>query len=169
VRALDELLPDYDHHEVHAVEIDADAQTAVAAFLATPAAPGNVVRVLLRLRGIRTSATIEGLLTTIGFSVLWRTPTEVVVGGAGRPWTRRGRIHAFEDARPGDVRIAVDVRAIPLERGGCTLTTETRIAATDDESRRAFGRYWRVVRPFSSLIRRRWLRAARATAQTPAR
>ena len=167
MRALDDLLPDYDHHEVHAVEVDADPGTAVAAFLATPAAPGRVVRALLRLRGLRTSATIEGLLTTIGFSVLRRTPTEVVVGGAGRPWTRRGGIHAFEDARPGDVRVAVDIRAIPLARGGCALTTETRIAATDAESRRAFGRYWRAVRPFSGLIRRHWLRAARAAAEKP--
>jgi hypothetical protein len=39
------------------------------------------------------------------------------------------------------------------------LTTETRIAAVDDAARRAFTWYWRIVGPFSALIRRRWLRA----------
>jgi hypothetical protein len=42
----------------------------------------------------------------------------------------------------------------------CTLlTTETRIYATDASTRRAFARYWRVIYPGSSLIRRMWLRA----------
>jgi hypothetical protein len=29
----------------------------------------------------------------------------------------------------------------------------------DDDARRAFRRYWFLVRPFSGLIRRRWLAA----------
>jgi hypothetical protein len=165
VRALDVVLPQFDHNEVHAIELDADPERAVASFLAAPAAPGPVVRMLLRLRGVRSRPTIEGLLTGIGFSLLSRTPTEVVFGGAGRPWTARGGIHALADARPGEVRVAVDVRATPLEKGRCVLSTETRIHAADDAARGAFRTYWRVVGPFSGLIRRRWLRVARSTAQ----
>jgi hypothetical protein len=160
VRGLDEILPTLDRHEAHAIDVDADPATAVAAFLAAPSAPGRLVGALLRLRGVRRSPTIESLLTTIGFAVLRRTPTEVVVGAAGRPWTARGGMRAFADARAGDVRVAVDVRAVRREGGGCTLSTETRIQATDAASRKAFGRYWRLVGPFSALIRRRWLRAA---------
>jgi hypothetical protein len=40
-----------------------------------------------------------------------------------------------------------------------TLTTETRVQLTDANARRAFRRYWLVIRPFSGLIRRAWLRA----------
>ncbi|HET9286342.1 MAG TPA: hypothetical protein VFO26_02180 [Gaiella sp.] len=165
MRALDVVLPEFDHHEVHAIELDADPERAVAAFLAAQAAPGRVVGMLFRLRGIRTRPTIEGLLTGIGFSVLSRSSSEVVIGGAGRPWTARGGIRALADARPGEVRVAVDVRASPLDRGRCVLSTETRIQAVDDEAREAFRKYWRVVGPFSGLVRRRWLRAARAIAQ----
>jgi len=44
----------------------------------------------------------------------------------------------------------------------CTLlTTETRVYATDAGTRRRFARYWRVIYPGSSLIRRMWLRAVR--------
>jgi hypothetical protein len=39
------------------------------------------------------------------------------------------------------------------------LTTETRVLLTDEASRRAFARYWLLIRPFSGLIRRRWLAA----------
>ena len=40
VRALDVVLPEFDHNEVHAIELDADPERAVASFLAAPAAPG---------------------------------------------------------------------------------------------------------------------------------
>jgi hypothetical protein len=50
----------------------------------------------------------------------------------------------------------------------CTLlTTETRVHATDASSRRAFARYWRVIYPGSSLIRRMWLRAVKERAERP--
>ena len=49
MRALDVVLPEFDHNEVHAIELDADLERAVASFLAAPAAPGLVVRMLFRL------------------------------------------------------------------------------------------------------------------------
>jgi hypothetical protein len=39
------------------------------------------------------------------------------------------------------------------------LATETRVLLTEERSRRAFGRYGLLIRPFSGLIRRRWLAA----------
>lgn len=41
----------------------------------------------------------------------------------------------------------------------CTLTTETRVYATDASTRRRFAGYLRVIYPGSALIRRMWLRA----------
>ncbi|HEX2497394.1 MAG TPA: hypothetical protein VHO00_01235 [Actinomycetes bacterium] len=57
-------------------------------------------------------------------------------------------------AAPGSAKMIVNFRTSAGE-----LTTETRVLLTDDRSRRAFGRYWLVIRPFSGLIRRRWLAA----------
>jgi hypothetical protein len=62
-------------------------------------------------------------------------------------------------AEPGWVKIAFDLTAAPAGYG-TLLATETRIAATSDDARRAFGRYWSVVRPGSDLVRASWLRAA---------
>ena len=162
--ALDSILPGFEWHERHERRLSAAPEQAVAAFLATPAAPDLAVRTLFRLRGLRTDATIADAFARMGFEELYRSATDVVVGASGTPWRPRGGIRSFAAGDPGTVRMATDIRAEPAP-GGCVLSTETRIAALDDEARRAFGRYWRVVGPFSALIRRRWLAAAaRSTA-----
>ena len=48
---------------------------------------------------------------------------------------------------------------------GARLETETRVFLTDAAARRRFGAYWLVVRPFSGLTRRLWLRAAKRRAE----
>jgi hypothetical protein len=48
----------------------------------------------------------------------------------------------------------------------CTLTTETRVYATDASTRRRFAGYWRVIYPGSALIRRMWLRAIARRAES---
>ena len=92
-----------------------------------------------------------------------REPDEVVFGASGRPWRPGGGMRTFAETSPGTVRVAVNLRAEPLPGGETRLSTETRIAAVDAGARRAFRRYWLVVGPFSALIRRRWLEAARRT------
>ena len=165
--ALDAFLPEFDAHEVHAVEVEGEPAAAVAALLAGAAAPGVAPRLLLRLRGVRAPATVAELLASLRFEVLHDEPAEVVLGASGRPWTPRGGIRAFAAAGAGEVRVAVDVRAVPAEGGRSVLSTETRIAAVDEQARRAFRRYWRVVGPCSALIRRRWLRDARRRLAAP--
>jgi hypothetical protein len=157
VPAIDHFLPSFDVHERHSIELPVRPQVAVKAALATPVAPDGVVGVLVRLRGVSRSGSIEATLGRIGFEVLERTPVEVVFA-AGTPCRLRGGLRAFTDPRPGTVRVAADFRPAPAA-GGCRLTTETKIAATDQAARRAFRRYWRLVGPFPALIRRRWLRA----------
>ena len=135
----------------------------MATFLAALGRAGRSWRALLS--GCAASAAAQSPKPCSTGSASWpssRTPTEVVLGAAGRPWTARGGIGPFAAARPGEVRVAVDVRAVALGGGRSRLSTETRIAAVDEPARRAFGRYWRVVGPFSGVIRKRWLRGAKA-------
>jgi hypothetical protein len=54
---------------------------------------------------------------------------------------------------------------VAADRGGSRVGTETRIAATDDTARRRFGRYWRLIGPFSSITRREMLAAIRRRAE----
>jgi hypothetical protein len=157
---LDEFLPAYDVVERHERLVHASPADALAAALAAPVAPDGLVRTLFRLRGLhRGGGTVYGAMRGMGFSELVREPDCVVVGAAGRPWTPRGGLVTFDKAGPGQVRMLLEVSATPVG-DGAMLYTETRVAAMDDRSRRAFRRYWLVVGPFSGVIRRRWLAAA---------
>jgi hypothetical protein len=103
---------------------------------------------------------VLGALRGIGFKPLIEEPDCVVLGAAGRPWSPRARLAAFDKAGPGQIRLVFDITATAAGDGLSILATETRIAAMDASARRAFQRYWFVVGPFSAVIRRRWLAAA---------
>jgi hypothetical protein len=120
--------------------------------------------------------------TKTTFIVLAEKPNqEIVVGAlvaAPRGWRPRGERtpEAFkkllDSQQPGFALAAMnfrledcDTKARP-DADPCTvLTTETRIYAPDAASRCAFARYWRLIYPGSSLIRRMWLRAIKKRAE----
>ncbi len=146
---IDDVLPRYDRHELHSVPYARSLDDALAA----PVAADPFVRLLFRLRGVPREGTIADLFEQLRFKELARNENEVVFGAAGTPWRRGGGLRSFASAPPGTVRVAVN-----FQIDGARLSTETRIEAVDDTARRAFLRYWRVVGPFSAVIRRRWLK-----------
>ncbi len=154
---LDELLPEYVARERHERVVDLSAERALAAALEAPL--DRVTRALFALRGLPSARSHAELFRSMRFEELERGETELVVGAAGTPWRPTGGIRPIEQAAQGTVRMALAVGARPLADGRSLLWTETRVAATDDRARRAFRRYWRVVGPFSGLVRRRWLRS----------
>ena len=131
------VLPDFDFREHHSRFIECPPEQAVARILRTKAAPDPLTRALFALRGIPRNGSIRDLMR-------WLDAEEVAPG----VFVRRGRIE-----------IAVAFWAEPAATGA-RLHTETRVRAADRTSGRRFRVYWLVVRPFSGLIRRRWLRAA---------
>src|SRR2546421_12277420 len=151
--AIDQALPEYDFNEFHAIALRLPPDEAVAAALALPVARDPLVRLLFRLRGLPVDGTIGDVFRWMRFTELARTPDEVVVGAAGRPWRPSAGLRPFAEAAPGTVRVVTNFLS-----DGATLSTETRIQAVDEAARRAFARYWRVVGPFSGVIRRRWLK-----------
>lgn len=144
-----------------------EAEPAFRRLLAVDPAGDPVGGLLLRVRGLRFPPTLERAFSTPPFLVLGRAETELVVGLAGAVWRPRGGARRAADGaewsswdEPGTVRVAATLGAEALEPGRSLLVTETAIEAVDGDARRAFLRYWRLVGPFSSLLRRRWLRAA---------
>ena len=69
----------------------------------------------------------------------------------------------------GFAKAAMSFTVEPLDRGWTRLRTETRVFATDPDSRDRFARYWRVITPGSALTRHMWLRAIKVRAEAPAR
>ena len=159
MRPLDDWLPEFDVRELHERRVAARPEASFAAALGIPVAPDRLVGTLFRLRGLPRGGTMESVLRGIGFAELARTPTSLVLGAAGRPWSPRGGIVRWDGAGPGNVRMALALWAVPAGDGSL-LVTETRVAAVDASARRAFRRYWLAVGPFSALVRRRWLVAS---------
>jgi len=155
---LSEVLPDYDVRERHSIPLAAPSQRVFAAVEETTIGEMPVVRLLFRLRGL--SAERErGLLDLEGFARVAEDPgRELVVAAVGRPWRPRGGLRRDVDVRSfsdvGYARMALNVMY-----DGRVLSTETRVHCTDARSRARFRLYWLVIRPFSGLIRRAWLRA----------
>lgn len=162
-----DALPVYHHRERHSIRVAASPERALAAARETRLEDVPLVRALVRLRGLRAAPAgpVWEALRADGFRQLG-ADTLVLVG---KPWILGGRRIAVDDfvafTEPGWAKMAVDLRAEP-NGDGARLTTETRVLLTDRASRRRFAAYWLVVRPFSGLIRRRWLRAARRRAET---
>lgn len=111
-------------------------------------------------------------MTSIGWVVLEEVPgSEIVMGAAARPWNAAvtfngippSRFEAFDE--PGWVKIAWDFTVEPLTRSRSIVTTETRVRATDAESRRRFRRYWALALPGIKLIRYAALRAIKINAE----
>jgi hypothetical protein len=154
-------LPEFDVGERHEATLALPPEQALARFLAVPVAPGTLVALLLRLRGLEPSGSLEDWMTANGFLLLERTPTTFVVGrfvGRGaEAVTDPASWRAAQAAQ--SLKLAADFRAEPVP-GGARLVTETRVAATGRWALAVFRLYWFFVGPFSSLIRRRWLRAA---------
>src|SRR5947207_107749 len=67
---------------------------------------------------------------------------------------------------PGFAPAAMNFRIVDAGPTACTLTTETRVYATDALTRRRFARYCRVIYPGSALIRRMLLRAIARRAES---
>jgi hypothetical protein len=165
---LAQTLPEYHFRERHTRRVEAPPERVFAALRELAVDDSRVGHALFRLRGLGADPALPIFdeMGRFGFEVVAENAEEVVVAAIGQPWKWRGGrrpgdsdLRAF--AEPGYAKIAMN-----FAYDGRTLSTETRVFLTDERSRRVFLRYWLLIRPFSGLIRRIWLRAIerRATA-----
>ncbi len=164
---LADVMPVYHHNERHTIHVEASPARALAAAREAPLADVPLVRALFRLRGLRAagSGPVWDALLAEGFQPFGQDTLVLI----GKPWSPRGGLRRVDDfvgfAEPGWAKMAMELCAVP-DGGGARLETETRVFLTDAVARRRFRAYWLVIRPFSGLIRRRWLRAAKRRAET---
>ena len=166
---LDELMPDYEVSERHAIAVAAPADVTLAAAKEMDLDRSPVVRALFRARevllGSQPDATPHprGLIEemkSIGWGVLAESPgREIVMGGVTKPWEANPVFRALPPdqfrsfSEPDYVKIAWTLRADPAPSGGSTFRTETRAVATDAGARRKFRAYWAFLSPGIILVR----------------
>ena len=156
----DEYLPSYEFSTQHEVAVDAPSDVTDRALREVTFRDVPIVRALLFARGEGARRLDEPVVATMvpRGTVVEDTPGEgMVLSVTGQFWRLRGR---------GPEPPATAVVGFRSRRG--RLSTETRVHVSDPVSRRKFQRYWRVVRPFSGLIRMSILRAAKRRAEAAA-
>ncbi|MFO0750545.1 MAG: SRPBCC family protein [Myxococcota bacterium] len=127
-------------------------------------------RALARLRSSEPPPPLRSRIDDIagpgsGFLRLAEEPgREVVVGSVGHFWqpsipfaaVTADTFAAF--AEPGWGKLAWSLRVDPRTGGGAWVSFDLRVDATDAKAWRRFGRYWRLIGPFSHAIRRALLK-----------
>jgi hypothetical protein len=172
---IDDALPTWHWRSAHATRVAAPPERADTAMRAFGAPDLPLTGVLMRIRGLGRRVfddrPLVQSMARIGMAVLVDEPGTVVLGGALSPWRLAGGHLAMDSldafrafATPGWVRVAAAF-TVHGDGAGSRVGTETRIEATDDAARRRFGRYWRLVGPFSSITRREMLHAIRRRAE----
>jgi len=133
----------------------------------------RIARALFRLRGLpEGNLMLEGMARW-GFVLLAEElEREFVLGLIGRFWIRSPeilRVPAEDFAafnRPGLARAVMNMALSAGEAVAVRLATETRVFCPDEATRCSFQRYWRLIGPFSGLIRKEWLRLIKKQAES---
>ena len=190
---LDDILPVYDFTEVHSIRIKASAEAVFKAVKeVTPADISVVMRVLFSLRSFPEKlAGRQGLdfidqepllfqMMKRGFIMLAEQPPgefifgRVVPDTIGRVWLKSSmQVHEPSDLAgflafnsPGYLSVVANFLITDAEQAGfVTVRTESRTKALSEQARKNFTPYWRIIRPFSGLIRRVWLSAIKRRAE----
>ena len=172
-KLIDEYLPLFHFSETHATEVNAPANVVYSSVLACNLGRSAIVRSLFRLRRLpKCEMNIEGL-QQIGFRLLAkREDREIVFGLVGKFWTSSAGIFPFQPDDfvsfddKGYAKAAGNLLAVPITSHRTRLITETRVQCTSSLSRARFALYWSLIRPFSGLIRREWLRLIKQHAES---
>ena len=171
---IDRVMPLYHERAHYWTVVQASPDVVYGAVLETDLARSVIARGLMALRSFgtqRIAAFRFGELPARGtfFKLSEEPGREIVAGVLGSFWKLRGnvRVGDAESFRaplpPGTAKAAWSFHVEAL-RDETSLTTETRVLCADEESRRRFHRYWKLIGPFSGLIRLEALRLIRRQA-----
>jgi hypothetical protein len=168
---IDEFLPDFDFVEKHDISIRAHAADVVRAANSVDFGESWLLKSLFWLRGLPTeNITLENMRESRFEKLAERPNSELLLGLVGKFWKPSGELKRIDSESFKNFSEAGFAKAVwnfaAEETGDRTiLTTETRVKCLDDESRRSFGWYWTIIRPFSGLIRMEMLRLIKQRAE----
>jgi len=177
---LDDAMPEYQFFERHSTRIYAQPEQVIQAVRESRFSDMKSLETLLRIRAaaLRIHDTSNFLLdkrvldafSSSGYLSVGNEHEIAVFGGANvlaKHVLRVNTLQEFTDYREqGAVKMAFNFRVEDAGQGWSTVSTETRVLATDDLTRRGVGRYWRLIVPGSGLLRRQWLESIRRAAES---
>jgi hypothetical protein len=173
---IDELLPDWDCRSRYARQIAAEPPQVWAALHTVTYRELPLTKLLMSVRTAGRARLDGPLAEGLRMPVLGQAEArEAVLGQVARYWTPRPVTGPATSrtpegfarfAEPGWAKAALSLQLTPLPGGRTLLAAETRVLATDPAARRAFARYWRLIRAGGAgLIRLELLRAVARRAE----
>jgi hypothetical protein len=177
---LDDVMPEYQFYERHSARIHARPEQVMQSVRQSTFGDMKSLVTLLKIRAaaLRIHETGDSLhdkrvldaFLESGY-LFGGSDQEVVMAGA---WNARAKrrpdvrtLQDFADYREqGAIKMAYDFIVEDAGGGWSTITTETRVLALDDLTRRGMGRYWRLIVPGSGLLRRQWLEGIKKRAES---
>jgi hypothetical protein len=190
---LDDILASYDFTEVHTIRIKATREVAFRATLDTTLSEiSGIVRLLFFLRelpekmvghqlgSLKSGQPLLRQMLEDGFTKLSEEPAREIVFGTivpgqiGRVWKKSSsmRVNIADSSQfiafkhPDYLQVVANMLVTDSEEPDTVIVrTESRTRALSPQARKNFHPYWRIIRPFSGLIRRFWLRGIKRRAE----
>jgi hypothetical protein len=178
---LDRFMPEYDVVERHHINVAAPADVTFTALMEMDLEDSRVIRAIFKSRELLLGADadrtphasgIVAVTRELGWGVLADVPGhEIVMGAVTQPWKANvvfrslpvAEFAAFNE--PNHVKIVWTLRADSVSDDTSVARTETRVVATDAESREKFRWYWARFSPGIVLIREISLRLVKKEAE----
>ena len=172
-KLLDEILPKYDVSAKYSIRVNAPPER-IYRVLDEGLPVGALTKLLMVLRGLprlfrksRSNTTSENAF----YRLKQLENREIVIGIIGQFWKPVSvpiKIHSLDEflnfEKDGFCKAALNLRIEEQKPGLCDVTTETRVLSYGS-ALSSFNEYWRVIAPFSGLIRREILRKIKAKAE----
>ncbi len=177
---LDDVMPEYQFHERHSARVHARPEQVMQAVRESTFGDMRSLATLLKIRaaalrihdgdGLAQNRRVLEAFAASGF-LSGNSEHEIVMfGGAnvrlGRPLGVRTQQEFEQYREQGGIKMAYNFSVEDAGGGWSRVSTETRVLALDDNTRRGMGRYWRLIVPGSGLLRRQWLDAIRRRAES---
>lgn len=131
----------------------------------------TLTHLLFQLRGINVpKGTNVSTPNQSNFILLEKVPDKgIVLGLVGQFWKLSGKLQHFDASEFASLPDKGYAKAVwyfylTPAASGTILTAETRIFCPDEHTLSKFKKYWKVVKPFSGIIRHNILKAIRNNA-----
>jgi len=173
---LDDILPEFQFYERHSQRVHASPEQVMRGIRQVTLGDLKSYATLMRIRGVAlrrpyqdpgSSQLVLDVLSS-GFMSLGASEREIVLGGIGKVRPPRPHVKNLAEytayGQEG-AKVAFNLCVEDAGAGWSTVSTETRVLALDEFSRRVTGVYWRLIVPGSGLLRRQWLEAIKDRAE----
>ncbi|WP_199621255.1 hypothetical protein [Paenibacillus alkalitolerans] len=163
MKLIDKYLPNWDFAKVNKIRLNHKNIPDLSMMSEVDFGNSRMIRTLFFLRGLPTKNINVGNALRVGFILLDRNKSEIVLGLIAQPWKLKGNIRSanpdeFIRFDESDYIKAAWNFLIEKEQEDLYLTTETRIHCTSGSAKRKFAIYWMIISYFSGVIRNEMLK-----------